>query len=100
MSDYNSVAAIAGTLLPQLAKRDSRLLASDEDDEDDDELVRLRATVREWRSEAARNGKPLKLPRMPFMLRNIWTAGMLLFFFFSLSTFFISTVTQVRDCVR
>lgn len=50
--------------------------------------------VQNWRAEAASKGRPLKLPRMPFMLRNIWTAAMLLFTALTFSTFFISTLAQ------
>lgn len=89
-----AVAVIAGTLLPNLTKRDQRLLAHDGDEEDDAELTRLRDTVREWRADAAMKGKPLKLPRMPFMLRNIWTAAMLLFTILTFLTFFVKTVVQ------
>ena len=89
------VAVVAGTLLPTLARRDQRLLArNDEDEGEDEEIARLRDTVREWRAEAARKGEPLKLPRMPFMLRNIWTAAMLLFTFLTLTTYFVTTVVQ------
>lgn len=64
------VAIIAGTLLPYLAARDRRLLrpetekhdGEDSDDEDDAELERIRSMVREWKAEAARHGRPLKLP--------------------------------------
>lgn len=96
---YGPVAVIAGSLLPELARRDQRLLAHDGDEEEDAELVRIRDTVREWRAEAARKGKPLKLPRMPFMLRNIWTGAMLLFTFLTFSTFFVSTVVQAITVV-
>ncbi|KAI5123444.1 hypothetical protein M0805_006149 [Coniferiporia weirii] len=91
---FSIVAVIAGTLLPSLARRDQRLLAHDGDEEEDAELTRLQDTVREWRADAARKGKPLKLPRMPFMLRNIWTAAMLLFTVLTFLTFFVSTVVQ------
>lgn len=63
------VAIIAGTLLPYLNARDRRLLKPDEHpddediDEDDAELERIRTMVREWKAEAARHGRPLKLPR-------------------------------------
>jgi solute carrier family 45 protein 1/2/4 len=60
------VAIIAGTLLPYLAARDRRLLkpeALHQDDQDDDEEIeRIRTMVREWKAEAARHGRPLKLP--------------------------------------
>jgi solute carrier family 45 protein 1/2/4 len=63
-----AVAIVAGTLLPYLAARDRRLLTpaadevNDDDDEDDAELDRVREMVREWKAEAARHGRPLKLP--------------------------------------
>lgn len=67
------VAIIAGTLLPYLNARDRRLLKpegekpqddedADSDDEDDAELERIREMVRQWKAEAARHGRPLKLP--------------------------------------
>ena len=68
------VAIVAGVLLPYLAARDHRLLRpenekhhhdddeSDEEDEDDKELKRIQDLVREWKAEAHREGKPLKLP--------------------------------------
>nr|XP_019049930.1 solute carrier family 45, member 1/2/4 [Kwoniella bestiolae CBS 10118]OCF28860.1 solute carrier family 45, member 1/2/4 [Kwoniella bestiolae CBS 10118] len=104
---YSFVAIIAGTLLPYLAARDRRLLkpvsekirdgelhADDSEDEDDIEMERIREMVREWKADAARQGRPLKLPTMPFMLRNIWTAGLLLFGILMGSTFFIKKVWQ------
>nr|XP_019012384.1 solute carrier family 45, member 1/2/4 [Kwoniella pini CBS 10737]OCF51165.1 solute carrier family 45, member 1/2/4 [Kwoniella pini CBS 10737] len=104
---YSFVAIIAGTLLPYLAARDRRLLkpvseklrdgdlsGEESDDEDDIEMERIREMVREWKAEAAREGRPLKLPTMPFMLRNIWTAGLLLFGLLMGSTFFIKKVWQ------
>jgi hypothetical protein len=89
------VAVIAGALLPRLTQRDTRLLAHEGDEDEDAEFTRLRATVMEWRAEAARKGQPLKLPFMPFFLRNIWTGAMLLFAVITLSTFFITKVWQV-----
>ncbi|KZT42881.1 MFS general substrate transporter [Sistotremastrum suecicum HHB10207 ss-3] len=91
---YGIVAVLAGSLIPWLAGRDRRLLAHDAaDDEDEDaEFVRIREMVRSWKSEAAREGRPLKLPTMPFMLRNIWTAALVLFAIIMFSTFFITTV--------
>lgn len=68
------VAIIAGTLLPYLAARDRRLLRptneknpsqideDDSDEEEDAEMDRIRGMVREWKAEAARHGRPLKLP--------------------------------------
>ena len=60
----------------------------------DAEIARLRDMVRQWRVDAARAGKPLKLPVMPFLLRNIWTGALLFFSFLTFMTFFVSTVTQ------
>jgi len=69
------VAIVAGTLLPYLNARDRRLLKPtnhkdasqiDEDgsgeEEDDVEMDKVREMVREWKAEAARHGRPLKLP--------------------------------------
>jgi solute carrier family 45 protein 1/2/4 len=62
---------VAGTILPYLAARDHRLLKpesekndgdSDDEDEEDRELVRIQEMVREWKAEAAREGRPLRLP--------------------------------------
>jgi solute carrier family 45 protein 1/2/4 len=91
----------AGTVLPFLASRDQRLLLpelpvdpNNPEAAADAELARVRELVRQWRAEAARDGKPLKLPRMPFMLRNIWTGALLLYAFLMFSTFFIKTVAS------
>lgn len=89
-----TVAVVAGTLLPYLAQRDSRLLRHEGDDDEDAELSRLKVTVREWRADAARQGRPLRLPFMPFFLRNIWTGALLLFAAITFSTFFITKVWQ------
>jgi solute carrier family 45 protein 1/2/4 len=89
------VGVLTGVLLPHLASRDRRLMAHKEDVDEDAELTRLRHTVREWRADAARRGKPLRLPMMPFLLRNIWTGALILFSILTFSTFFISTVFQV-----
>jgi uncharacterized membrane protein YraQ (UPF0718 family) len=69
------VAIAAGTLLPYLNARDRRLLKPthhkdaseiDEDgsdeEEEDVEMDKIREMVREWKAEAARHGRPLKLP--------------------------------------
>ncbi len=101
-----AVAIAAGTLLPYLASRDRRLLAPettekgdhehDNDiDAEDAELDKIREMVREWKLEAAREGKALRLPTMPFMLRNIWSSAMALFFVLMVSTFFVDKVWQV-----
>lgn len=94
---YSIVAVVAGATLPRLARRDTRLLAHEGDDADDDaELARLRTIVMEWRADAARKGQPIRLPWMPFFLRNIWSGAMILFAVITLSTFFITKVWQVR----
>ena len=67
---------------------------------EDAELARLRDLVRQWKAESARQGKPLRLPVMPFLLRNIWTGAMLLFTLLTFSTFFITTVAQVRETLH
>lgn len=58
-------------------------------------MNRLSETVRAWRVEAASQGRPLRLPVMPFLLRNIWTGALLFFSLLMFSTFFITTVFQV-----
>lgn len=89
---------VVGTVLPYLAQRDSRLLsnkiADDDNEDEDEEISRIRAMVRSWKAEAARMGRPLHLPAMPFMLRNIWTGGLLLFGLLMMSTFVVKTVWQ------
>ncbi|KAG6911218.1 hypothetical protein DXG01_003085 [Tephrocybe rancida] len=91
---YSIVGVATGVLLPHLASRDRRLLAHKEDVDEDAEITRLRQTVQQWRADAARQGKPLRLPIMPFLLRNIWTGALLLFSVLTFSTFFITTVFQ------
>lgn len=90
------VGVAAGTILPHLAARDRRLMGDKADVDETAEVSRLRATVRQWRIEAARKGRALHLPVMPFLLRNIWTGALVLFSMLMLSTFFISTVFQAR----
>lgn len=89
------MAIAAGVVLPHLARRDVRLLAPSDEEDEDAELARLRDTVRRWQAEAAGKGKPLRLPIMPFLLRNIWMGAMLLFSLITASTFFITQVWQV-----
>ncbi|KAF8640148.1 hypothetical protein AX17_001384 [Amanita inopinata Kibby_2008] len=91
---YSIVGVVAGTILPHLATRDRRLMGHNSDIDQDAEINRLRDTVHEWRVEAARQGKPLRLPMMPFLLRNIWTGALFFFSLLMFSTFFISTVFQ------
>lgn len=94
LTPYSTVAVVAGTILPLLARRDARLLGAAEDEDEDAELVRLRHVVMEWKAEAASQGQPLKLPMMPFLLRNIWMGALILFSLLMLSTFFIAKVWQ------
>jgi solute carrier family 45 protein 1/2/4 len=93
--DPQTVAIAAGIVLPHLARRDVRLLAPSDEEDEDAALARLRDTVGGWQAEAARKGKPLRLPIMPFLLRNIWMGAMLLFSLITASTFFITQVWQV-----
>jgi hypothetical protein len=102
--NLSAVSVTAGTILPYLAARDSRLLrqrldgdVDDDEVDEDEELSRIRTMVRSWKAEAARMGKPLRLPAMPFMLRNIWTIGLLLFGILMTCTVFVRTVWQVRS---
>lgn len=91
------VSVVVGTVLPYIAQRDQRLLSKgddDEEEEEDEEISRIRAMVRSWKAEAARMGRPLQLPAMPFMLRNVWTGGLLLFGLLMMSTFFVKKVWQ------
>lgn len=75
------VAIVAGTILPYLSARDHRLLKpesekddgdSDDDEEEDRELVRIQEMVREWKAEAAREGRPLRLPTSTHRNYNVW----------------------------
>ncbi|KAF8205098.1 hypothetical protein BJ912DRAFT_940249 [Pholiota molesta] len=91
---YSIVGVVAGTILPHLASRDHRLMTHKTDVDENAEISRLRATVRQWKVDAARQGKALHLPVMPFLLRNIWTGALILFSLLTFSTFFISTVFQ------
>jgi solute carrier family 45 protein 1/2/4 len=72
-------------------------MAHKSDVDESAEISRIRATVRQWRVEAAQKGKPLQLPAMPFLLRNIWTGALVLFTLLTFSTFFTSTVVQVSS---
>lgn len=103
---YSVVAVAAGTILPFLASRDKRLLLPDlpvdpsnPEAAADAEMVRSRELVRQWRAEAAREGRPLKLPTMPFMLRNIWTGALVLYALLMFSTFFIKTVAAATVAI-
>ncbi|WOO78881.1 General alpha-glucoside permease [Vanrija pseudolonga] len=108
---YSFVAIIAGTVLPWFSERDPRLVGAtyDDDSADEDETLdsefardrahqaeveRVREMVRQWKLEVVRDGKELKLPRMPFLLRNIWTWALVLFFVLMMGTFAVQKVWQ------
>jgi len=90
---FSLVAVAAGTVLPQLATRDQRLFL-EPSPENGDEFAYYHGISRQWRVEAERQGKPLRLPAMPFLLRDIWTVALVLFTILTFSTFFVSTVVQ------
>ena len=92
---YSLVAVIAGSLLPQLTKRDERLLGADEEEDEEAELARIHCMVTKWKAQAAVKGKSLKLPSMPLTLRDMWCFALVLYGVISLCTFFINTVAQV-----
>lgn len=94
---YSLVAVVAGSVLPELAKRDDRLLEPDEHEDEVAEVARIRLTVMKWKAEARSKDRSLKLPRMPLTLRDMWCFGLVLYGVISLSTFFIATVTQVES---
>ena len=86
------VAAAAGAALPHLARRHPQLVSGDEDDED--EIDAVERTIHQLQIEARERGRSIKLPKMPLLLRDIWTAALLLFTVITFSTFFISKVWQ------
>jgi len=88
---YSLVAVTCGTVVPHLASRDRRLLEPDDPDKDE-EALRCQELVWSWREEASKQGKAVRLPRMPFMLRNIWTTSLVAFTLLMFSTFFIREV--------
>ena len=98
---YSLVGVVAGSLLPELTKRDERLLDGDKQEDEDMEFSRIQRTVLELKAEAGSRGKSAKLPRMPLTLRGMWSFAMILYGVISMCTFFISTVAQVRaSCHR
>ncbi|KAF8517822.1 MFS general substrate transporter [Gautieria morchelliformis] len=96
---YSLVAVVAGSLLPELTKRDERLLEPDEGEDEERELARIQRTVTRWKAEARSKGKSFRLPRLPFCLRDIWSFGLALYGVISFCTFFIETVTQATVAV-
>lgn len=92
---FNSIVAVmAGAFLPWLSRRDARLLRVQDEDEEE-ETIRLRALIYEWRAEAAKKGKPMKLPTLPVLYRTIWIGALILFTVLTMSTFFISSTIGV-----
>ena len=89
------VAAMAGTLLPYLSRRDKRLLRVQDEDEEE-ETIRLRNMIHGWRVEAAKKGKKMKLPTLPVLYRTIWIGALLLFSFLTSMTFFVKSTLSVR----
>lgn len=99
---YSVIATLAGALLPHLSRRDKRLLADPNEDEEM-EIERLTGLIYLWRKEAASKGKKMKLPVMPLLLRTVWMGALLLFSIITFSTFFVTTVNGVRyvyDCLE
>jgi len=86
------VAAMAGALLPYLSRRDNRLLRVQDEDEEE-ETARLRNMIHEWRVEAAKKGKKMRLPTLPILYRTIWIGALLLFTFLTMMTFFVKSTT-------
>ena len=82
------VAVLAGSILPTFVRRDRRLLPVEGDDEDA-QIEHFRHRLHTWRRDGI-----TRLPRMPWLLRDIWAAAMLLFTLLTFSTFWVSTVTQ------
>ncbi|KAF8529052.1 hypothetical protein BU17DRAFT_37242 [Hysterangium stoloniferum] len=91
---YSIVAAIAGTLLPQLTRRDLRLLQSPPGENEETEYTRIQQTVSRWKTEAVSHGKKLTLPRMPVALRDVWSFALILYGLICLATFFIDTLVE------
>lgn len=85
------MAVIAGVVLPNLARRDPRLLPEEGDDEQT-HTHRLRFNLHKWREEALASGKSVQFPRKPILLRDIWMGAMMLFTVLMFSSFWITTV--------
>jgi len=92
---FNSiVAVVAGAVLPYLSRRDKRLLRVQDEDEEE-ETIRLRSLVYEWRAQATKKGKPMKLPTLPILYRTIWIGALLLFTVLTMMTFFVTSTIGV-----
>jgi solute carrier family 45 protein 1/2/4 len=90
------VAAAAGALLPYLSRRDTRLLRVQDEDEEE-ETIRLRNMIHEWRVDAAKKGKKMRLPNLPVLYRTIWIGALLLFTVLTMLTFFVQSTIGVRN---
>ena len=88
------VATVAGALLPYLSRRDMRLLRVQDEDEEE-ENARLRGLIYEWRAEAAKKGKKMRLPTLPVLYRTIWIGALVLFTFLTMLTFFVTSTNGV-----
>lgn len=88
------VAAMAGALLPYLSRRDKRLLRVQDEDEEE-ETIRLRNLIHEWRVEATKKGKKMRLPTLPVLYRTIWIGALLLFTFLTTMTFLVKSTLGV-----
>jgi len=92
---FNSmVAVVAGSVLPYFSRRDKRLLRVQDEDEEE-ETIRLRALICEWRSEAEKKGKSMRLPTLPVSYRTIWIGALVLFTILSMSTFLVTSTLGV-----
>ena len=96
---FNSIVAVlAGALLPYLSRRDKRLLRVQDEDEEE-ETIRLRGLIYEWRTQAAKKGKEMKLPTLPVLYRTIWIGALLLFTVLTMMTFFVTSTIGVSTLV-
>jgi len=92
---FNSiVAVVAGAVLPYLSRRDKRLLRVQDEDEEE-ETIRLRNLIYEWRAQANKKGKPMRLPTLPILYRTIWIGALLLFTVLTMMTFFVTSTIGV-----
>ena len=92
---FNSIVAVmAGALLPYLSRRDKRLLRVQDEDEEE-ETTRLRGLVHQWRAEAAKKGKEMRLPTLPVLYRTIWIGALLLFTVLTMATFLVTSAIGV-----
>ena len=91
----NSIVAVAaGALLPHLSRRDKRLLRVQDEDEEE-ETIRLRGLIYQWRAEAAKKGKKMRLPTVPVLYRTIWIGALVLFTILTMSTFLVTSTVGV-----